>query len=148
MTRKELLDVMELKRIELGIGWMELATKIGKPAVWTVSAFKGQQPLDKETTEKLASLLGMEAKELLPLTAAPYRGTLAGGPPSDPTIYRFYEAISVYGEAIKELIAEQFGDGIMSAINFSVDVDKKPDPAGDRVLVTFSGKFLPYEWKA
>ncbi|EUA13360.1 cyanate lyase C-terminal domain protein [Mycobacterium xenopi 4042] len=67
---------------------------------------------------------------------------------TDPTIYRFYEALQVYGPAIKELIHEQFGDGIMSAINFSVDVQKKPHPSGDRVVVTFDGKFLPYEWVA
>ena len=68
--------------------------------------------------------------------------------PTDPTIYRLYEALSVYGAALKELIHEQFGDGIMSAINFSVDIQKRPDPAGDRVVITFDGKFLSYDWNS
>ena len=80
------------------------------------------------------------------LAAAPMRGGLPTSVPTDPTIYRFYEALQVYGGALKEVIAEQFGDGIMSAINFSLDVQKKPHPAGDRVVVTFDGKFLPYQW--
>ena len=67
-------------------------------------------------------------------------------PPSDPTIYRFHEALDVYGEALKELIHEEFGDGIMSAINFKVDFARRSDPGGDRVVVTFDGKFLPYQW--
>ena len=82
------------------------------------------------------------------LAAVPMRGGLPTAVPTDPTIYRFYEVLQVYGGAIKELIHEQFGDGIMSAINFSVDVQKKPHPAGDRVVVTLDGKFLPYDWTA
>ncbi|EUA06738.1 cyanate hydratase [Mycobacterium xenopi 4042] len=91
---------------------------------------------------------GLDQSVVPVLAAPPMRGGLPTAVPTDPTIYRFYEALQVYGPAIKELIHEQFGDGIMSAINFSVDVQKKPHPSGDRVVVTFDGKFLPYEWVA
>jgi cyanate lyase len=82
------------------------------------------------------------------LAAVPMRGGLPAAVPTDPTIYRFYEVLQVYGGAIKELIHEEFGDGIMSAINFSVNIEKKSNQAGDRVVVTLDGKFLPYDWAA
>ena len=93
-------------------------------------------------------MLGLDAAAVPVLAAVPMRGGLPTAVPTDPTIYRFYEVLQVYGGAIKELIHEQFGDGIMSAINFSVDIARKPHPAGDRVVVTFDGKFLPYDWTA
>ena len=91
-------------------------------------------------------MLGLDESAVPVLAAVPMRGGLPTAVPTDPTIYRFYEVLQVYGGAIKELIHEQFGDGIMSAINFSVDMQKKPHPAGDRVVVTLDGKFLPYDW--
>jgi cyanate lyase len=94
----------------------------------------------------LVEMLGLDQSALTVLAAPPMRGGLPTAVPTDPTIYRFYEALQVYGGAIKELIHEQFGDGIMSAINFSVDLQKKTHPSGDRVVVTFDGKFLPYDW--
>jgi cyanate lyase len=92
-------------------------------------------------------MLGLDDAAVPVLAAVPMRGQLIAVP-TDPTIYRLYEALQVYGGAIKELIHEQFGDGIMSAINFSIDVDKKPHPGGDRVVITLDGKFLSYEWNA
>jgi cyanate lyase len=93
-------------------------------------------------------MLGLDESAVPVLASVPMRGGLPTAVPTDPTIYRFYEVLQVYGGAIKELIHEQFGDGIMSAINFSVDVAKKPHPGGERVVVTFDGKFLPYDWTA
>ena len=96
----------------------------------------------------LVEKLGLDDSATAILAGVPYRGGLPSAVPTDPTIYRFYEAVQVYGPALKELIHENFGDGIMSAINFSVDIQKKPHPSGDRVVVTFDGKFLPYDWVA
>ena len=96
--------------------------------------------------EVLVEKLGLSTDLVPVLGAVPVRGTDRDVVSQDPTIYRLYEALAVYGPALKELIHEQFGDGIMSAINFSVDVDKRPHPSGDRVVITFDGKFLPYDW--
>jgi cyanate lyase len=96
----------------------------------------------------LVKKLGLDESAVPVLASVPMRGGLPTAVPTDPTIYRFYEVLQVYGPAIKELIHEQFGDGIMSAINFSVELEKKPHAAGDRVVVTFDGKFLPYDWTA
>ena len=118
--------------------------------MWTTSALLGQHPIPAELGKVLVEMLGLDDSAVPVLAAPPMRGGLPsfsnGGIPTDPTIYRFYEALQVYGGAIKELIHEQFGDGIMSAINFSVDLQKKSHPSGDRVVVTFDGKFLPYQW--
>ena len=108
----------------------------------------GSTPYRPTTDKNLVELLGLDESAVPVLAAVPMRGGLPTAVPTDPTIYRFYEALQVYGPAIKELIHEQFGDGIMSAINFSVNLEKKPHPAGDRVVVTFDGKFLPYDWTA
>lgn len=114
--------------------------------MWTTAALLGQHPIPVEQAKVLASQLKLDESAVPVLAAAPMRGGLPTAVPTDPTIYRFYEALQVYGGALKEVIAEQFGDGIMSAINFSLDVQKKPHPSGDRVVVTFDGKFLPYQW--
>ncbi len=128
-----------------GKTWGEIADAIGRPKEWTVSALLGQHPVPKAEAEKAGELLGLDAETVLALQQQPYRGSL-GDAANDPTVYRFLEAIAVYGPAIKELIHEEFGDGIMSAINFKIDVSRRPDPSGDRVVVTFDGKFLDYNW--
>ena len=136
MTRDEITQQIIAARLAKGLTWQQLADAIGKPVVWTTAALLGQHPMPPD-------------ESAVPVLAAvPMRGGLPTAVPTDPTIYRFYEALQVYGPAIKELIHEQFGDGIMSAINFSVNLEKKPHPAGDRVVVTFDGKFLPYDWTA
>jgi cyanate lyase len=96
--------------------------------------------------EAAATLLDLDEDARLALQLQPTRGALEAAVPVDPTIYRFYEVLQVYGPTLKELIHEQCGDGIMSAINFRLDVKRVPDPAGDRVVVTLDGKFLPYQW--
>jgi cyanate lyase len=150
MNRNEITEQIVVARLTRGLTWQELAEAIGRPVVWTTSALLGQHPIPPQDGKLLAEMLGLDQSVVPVLAAPPVRGGLSpdssSGVPTDPTIYRFYEALQVYGGAIKELIHEQFGDGIMSAINFSVDVQKKPHPSGDRVVVTFDGKYLAYDW--
>jgi cyanate lyase len=98
-----------------------------------------------DAAAKTAQLLGLSAEETALLEAIPYRGSIPTLPPTDPLIYRFHELLSVYGTTFKAIIEEEFGDGIMSAIDFDMNIERQPDPKGDRVRVTFSGKFLPYK---
>lgn len=135
-----------LARLRKGLSWEDIANAIGKDPVWTVSALLGQHPVPADIAAKVIDLLDINSPDAaLILTSQPYRGG-DDDMAKDPTIYRFYEALSVYGPALKELIHEEFGDGIMSAINFQVDLKRRPDPSGDRVVVTFDGKFLDYAW--
>ena len=146
MNRNEVTEQIVVARLTQGLTWQELADAIGRPVVWTTSALLGQHPIPAELGKVLVGMLGLDESAVPVLAAPPMRGGLPTAVPTDPTIYRFYEALQVYGGAIKELIHEQFGDGIMSAINFSVDLQKKPHSSGDRVVVTLDGKFLPYDW--
>lgn len=148
MNRAEITELISAARIAKGLTWQQLAEAIDKPVVWTVSALQGQHPIPAEAGKVLVEQLGLDESAVPILAAVPMRGGLRSAVPTDPTIYRFHEALQVYGGAIKELIHEQFGDGIMSAINFSLEVERKPHPEGDRVVVTFDGKFLPYAWTA
>ncbi|MBS1696020.1 MAG: cyanase [Actinobacteria bacterium] len=132
-------------RLAKQLSWAQLADAIDRPLVWTTAALLGKHPMPAEESRVIAELLGLGDDVAVALQRQPYRvadPALA----SDPTIYRFHEAIDVYGAALKELIHEEFGDGIMSAINFSVAFARRSDPQGDRVVVTFDGKFLPYQW--
>ncbi|QUR66354.1 cyanase [Mycobacterium spongiae] len=146
MNRNEITEQIVVARLAKGLSWQELADAIGRPVMWTTSALLGQHPIPAELGRVLVKKLGIDESAVPTLAAVPMRGGLPTSVPTDPTIYRLYEALQVYGGAIKELIHEQFGDGIMSAINFHADVQKKPHPSGDRVVVTFNGKFLPYQW--
>ncbi|HEV7418391.1 MAG TPA: cyanase [Mycobacterium sp.] len=148
MTRDEITEQIVLARLAKGLTWQSLADAIDRPVAWTTAALLGQHPIPVGAGRVLADLLGLDEAVLPVLAAAPMRGGLPTAVPTDPTIYRFYEVLQIYGPAIKELIHEKFGDGIMSAINFSIDVAKKPHPAGDRVVVTLDGKFLSYDWTA
>ncbi|MDT5163497.1 MAG: cyanate lyase [Mycobacterium sp.] len=148
MTRNEITEQIVVARLAKGLTWQELADAVDRPVVWTTAALLGQHPIPTEIGKVLVEKLGLDDSATAILAGVPYRGGLPSAVPTDPTIYRFYEAVQVYGPALKELVHENFGDGIMSAINFSVDIQKKPHPAGDRVVVTFDGKFLPYDWVA
>ena len=148
MTREDITQQIIAARLAKGLTWQELADAIGKPVVWTTAALLGQHPIPSEQGRTLVEYLGLDDSVVPVLAAVPMRGGLPTAVPTDPTIYRFYEVLQVYGGAIKELIHEEFGDGIMSAINFSVNLEKKSNPAGDRVVVTLDGKFLPYDWTA
>jgi cyanate lyase len=125
--------------------WAEIAARLGYAPTWTCAACLGQMSMLPETAAKAADLFGLDAAETALLQAIPYRGSLPGGVPTDPLIYRFYELVMVYGTTWKELIQEEFGDGIMSAIDFDMGLERQPDQKGDRVKLTMSGKFLPYK---
>ena len=122
-----------------------MAAKLEHAPVWTCAACLGQMSMTPETAEKTGVLFGLTEDEVELLQQAPYRGSLPTAVPTDPLIYRFYELIQVYGTTWKEMIHEEFGDGIMSAIDFDMTLDRQPDQKGDRVKLTMSGKFLPYK---
>jgi cyanate lyase len=118
---------------------------VGQSKEWTTALCLGQMTATAEQADVLGELFGMGADERKWLQVVPYKGSLPAAVPTDPLIYRWYEIVNVYGSTIKELIHEEFGDGIMSAIDFSMDIAREPDPKGDRVRVVLSGKFLPYK---
>ena len=128
-----------------GLTWAEIARTLGHAPVWTCAACLGQMSMTPETAEKAADLFGLDEAETAILQDIPYRGSLPTAVPTDPLIYRFYELIQVYGTTWKEMINEEFGDGIMSAIDFDMTLEREPDQKGDRVKMTLSGKFLPYK---
>jgi cyanate lyase len=146
MTKKDAGQAVLDAKTRLELTWAQLAETIGAPLAWTTSALLGQHPLSKDQAETIAQVLELGADETAAFQAQPTRGALDDIVPTDPTIYRFYEVLQVYGPTIKELIHEKFGDGIMSAINFKIDVDRREDPGGERVVVTLDGKYLPYAW--
>lgn len=139
-------EAVAAARFRLGVSWARLAEAIDQPVVWTTAALLGQHPMSAEDASTIGRVLELDDETVEALRRQPHRGALETAVPTDPTIYRFYEVLQVYGPAIKELIHEEFGDGIMSAINFRLGVERVEDPAGDRVVVVLDGKFLPYQW--
>jgi cyanate lyase len=146
LTKQEAAEAIREAKVRLGLTWAQLAEAVGAPVGWTVSALLGQQPMTPGQATAATQTLELGEDVRAALQLEPTRGALGAPVPTDPTIYRFYEVVQVYGPTIKELIHEEFGDGIMSAINFRFDVKRVADPAGDRVVVTLDGKFLPYQW--
>jgi cyanate lyase len=138
------VTLMAAKRAK-GLSFADLEREMGRDEVWIASLFYGQSTASPEEARQLADLLELDSSTCEALQAYPVKGCLDPVIPTDPLIYRFYEIIQVYGMPLKDVIQEKFGDGIMSAIDFSLDVDKVPDPAGDRVKVTMCGKFLAYK---
>ncbi len=128
-----------------GWTWPDVAEKLGHATVWTAAACLGQMSMTPETAEKAGLLFDLSPDEVDLLVEPPYRGSLPTAVPTDPLIYRFYELVSVYGTTWKDLIHEEFGDGIMSAIDFEMTLERQPDQKGDRVRIGMSGKFLPYK---
>jgi cyanate lyase len=145
MTREDVTDLIYSVKVQKGIKWSDVAKKVGESKEWVTAACLGQMTLTKEQAEKVGKLFGLPAEAVKLLQVVPYKGSLPTAVPTDPLIYRWYEIVNVYGTTIKELIHEEFGDGIMSAIDFKMDIQREPDPKGDRVHVTLSGKFLPYK---
>ena len=145
MKREKLTEkILDIKR-EAGWSWKHIAEQIGGMSpVLVVGALLGQMKLPKALAEKAASLFDLSEAEKRMLNEVPVRGTPM--PPTDPLIYRLYELVMVNGPALKALIEEEFGDGIMSAIDFDMDITRKPDPKGDRVSLGMTGKFLPYKY--
>ena len=145
MTRPDVTEMIVMARIKKGLTWAKLAKAIGQSKEWTTAALLGPDANDERAGRKAGKLLGLPADAVLLLQQVPYKGSLPTAVPTDPLIYRWYEIVNVYGTTIKELIHEEFGDGIMSAIDFKMDIAREPDPKGDRVKVLLSGKFLPYK---
>ena len=146
MIRDELTrKILSIKRAK-GLTWKTIVAEIGGgSAVYLTAALMGQMKLRPGQAERAAKLFELSEDEKRLLQEIPYRGSLPGVVPTDPLIYRFYELVQVYGTTWKELIQEEFGDGIMSAIDFDMMIERQPDPKGDRVKLTLSGKFLPYK---
>jgi cyanate lyase len=126
-----------------GLRWADLAEAVGRSLVWTTSALLGQQRMAPEEARRAVEALGLGADVEAALTRSPLKGSLDGPVPVDPLIYRFHEVTQVYGTTLKALIYEEFGEGIMSAIDFEMTIERREDPKGDRVVVTYNGKFLP-----
>jgi cyanate lyase len=145
MTREDVTDLIYSAKIQKGIKWADVAKKVGESKEWVTAACLGQMTLTKDQAEKVGKIFALTAPAVKLLQAVPYKGSLPTAIPTDPLIYRWYEIVNVYGSTIKELIHEEFGDGIMSAIDFKMDISREPDPKGDRVNVVLSGKFLPYK---
>jgi cyanate lyase len=146
MTKDEATQAVQVAMREHGLTFAELADQLGRPKVWVAAAVLGQHPFSPDDAARLISTLRLPLDVGGALEQFPTRGGLGSAVPVDPTIYRFYELIQVYGPAFKALIHEEFGDGIMSAINFRADIKRVADPAGDRVRITLDGKFLPYQF--
>ena len=145
MNRMEVTEKIITVKVSKGIQWADVAKKVGLSKEWVTAACLGQMTLDDKQAKIVGKIFGLTVEEQKWLQVVPYKGSLATAVPTDPLIYRWYEIVNVYGTTIKELIHEEFGDGIMSAIDFSMDIVRQPDPKGDRVNVVLSGKFLPYK---
>ena len=145
MKRCEATEKIVDAKLTKGLTFDQLARAVGRNKVWTAAALLGQHTMSADEANKAVELLGLGADVSLALQQIPMRGSLDSPVPVDPLIYRFYELIQVYGTSWKAVIHEMFGDGIMSAIDFDMDITRKEDPKGDRVVFTMSGKFLPYK---
>lgn len=143
MNKVDMTEAIISAKISKGLSWEEIAEQVGAGVIWLTSACLGKNSAPAEIAEKICSVLGLSSEVCLALQTFPHKAW-EKDVPQDPVIYRFYELIGVYGDTIKEVIHEKFGDGIMSAIDFSMNIDKEENPAGDRVVITLNGKFLPY----
>lgn len=144
MNRNDVTEKIITTRVAKGLKWEEVAARLGLSKEWSVAACLGQMALDADQAAIVGELFELTAEERQWLQVVPSKGSLPTAVPADPLLYRLYEIVSVYGSTIKELVHEEFGDGIMSAIDFSMDIQRQPDPKGDRVKIVLSGKFLPY----
>jgi len=144
MNKIEMTEEIMVAKKSSGVSWEELSDKVGISPVFLTSACLGMNSLLKEPADKVCETLGLPCEVSVALQEFPHKSwdKLV---PTDPVIYRFYEIVGVYGETIKEIIHEKFGDGIMSAIDYSMHIDKEENPLGDRVVITMNGKFLPYK---
>lgn len=144
-SRVQVTEMIVSTKVRKGIKWADVAPQVGLSKEWVTAACLGQMTLNKEQAETVGKIFELSDEAIAWLQIVPYKGSLPTAVPTDPLIYRWYEMVNVYGTTIKELIHEEFGDGIMSAIDFSMDIQREGDPKGDRVNVVLSGKFLPYK---
>ncbi|MGE0231608.1 MAG: cyanase [Flavobacteriaceae bacterium] len=147
MKRVDLTEkILDYKR-DKELTWKAIAEEIGGYSqIFIITALLGNMPLPPAQAKKAAKLFGLGPSEEKMLSDIPMRAEGIQGPPTDPTLYRFYEALLVFGPALKEQLHEEFGDGIMSAIDFILQMDRVSDPAGDRIKITMNGKYLPYKY--
>lgn len=145
MNRNDITEKIITAKVAQGLTWDSVAKKVGQSKEWTTALCLGQMTATAEQAGVLGEIFGLTQDEQKWLQVVPYKGSLPTSVPTDPLIYRWYEIVNVYGATIKELIHEEFGDGIMSAIDFKMDITREEDPKGDRVNVVLSGKFLPYK---
>lgn len=143
--RNEVTSMIRTAKVRKNIKWADVAAATGMSKEWTTAGCLGQMTFNKEQAEIVGKIFDLSDEAIAWLQVVPYKGSLPNAVPTDPLIYRWYEIVAVYGTTIKELIHEEFGDGIMSAIDFSLDIAREADPKGDRVHVVMSGKFLPYK---
>ncbi|MDP2698800.1 cyanase [Thalassospira sp.] len=143
MKKADVKELILSAKKAKGLGWEEIASKIGMSPVWTTSVCLGMNSAPKEKADMLVALLALPEEASAVIQECPNK-IWEQAVPTDPAIYRLYEIVGVYGETAKELIHEKFGDGIMSAIDFEMTIEKKENPKGDRVVVTLDGKFLQY----
>ena len=145
MNRNDVTEKIITVKVSKGIKWEDVAKKVGLSKEWVTAGCLGQMTFDAKQAKVVAKIFGLDAEAEKWLQVVPYKGSLPTAVPTDPLIYRFYELVSVYGTTFKELIHEEFGDGIMSAIDFKMDLTREPNAAGDRVSIVMSGKFLSYK---
>lgn len=145
MNRLDVTEQIIAAKIKKGIKWADVAKAVGHSKEWVTAGLMGQMTFTKAQAEIIGKTFDLSADAVALLQVVPYKGSLPTAVPTDPLIYRFYELIAVYGTTIKALIHEEFGDGIMSAIDFNMDMTREADPKGDRVKIVMSGKFLPYK---
>ena len=145
LTRNDVTEMIVAARMQNGIKWADVAKKLGQSKEWTTTACLGQMQMTKKQAETVGKIFGLPQEAVKLLQYVPYKGGLPTAVPTDPLIYRLYEMVMIFGPSIKELIHEEFGDGIMSAIDFEMDMTRLPDPKGDRVKIVMHGKFLPYK---
>ena len=145
MKRQDVTDLIAFRKVTKGIKWSAVAKKVGQAKEWTTAACLGQMQMTKKQAEIVGRIFDLPEEAVLLLQTVPYKGSLPTAVPTDPLIYRFYELVSVYGTTFKELIHEEFGDGIMSAIDFDMDMTRLPNEKGDRVKIVLSGKYLQYK---
>ncbi|PRB80921.1 cyanase [Pseudomonas sp. MYb185] len=143
-SRDDVTRLILINKVRKGLKWRQVAEAVGLSKEFVTAGCLGQMTFDKTQAEVIGELFELPDEAIAWLQIVPYKGSLPSAVPTDPLIYRWYEIVSVYGTTIKELIHEEFGDGIMSAIDFSMDIQREADPKGDRVNVVLSGKFLPY----
>ncbi|HEV7817143.1 MAG TPA: cyanase [Janthinobacterium sp.] len=143
--RNEVTKMIVAAKVNKGLKWAQVAEAVGLSKEWTTAGCLGQMTFTKAQAETVGRLFDLSDEAVAWLQVVPYKGSLSTAVPTDPLIYRWYEIVNVYGTTIKELIHEEFGDGIMSAIDFSMDIQREADPKGDRVNVVLSGKFLGYK---
>jgi cyanate lyase len=145
MNRNDVTEMIIGSKIAKGIKWSDVAAQLGLSKEWVTAGCLGQMTFDAKQAEVIGNTFDLPKEAVALLQVVPYKGSLPTSVPTDPLIYRFYELISVYGTTFKALIHEEFGDGIMSAIDFKMDMQREPNPNGDRVSIVMSGKFLPYK---